>query len=70
MCGGSAKRRCLPPTVYGERTSPAASRPPRAMEAARDFSDCSPVGASRPMPCAVPPETTRIVPLRGAERPR
>ena len=34
MCGGSANRRCLPPTVYGDRTSPAASRPPRAIEAA------------------------------------
>ena len=28
MCGGSANSRCLPPTVYGERTNPAASRPP------------------------------------------
>ena len=34
MCGGSANRRCLPPTVYGDRTNPAASRPPRAIEAA------------------------------------
>ena len=50
MCGGSAKRRCLPPTVYGERTNPAASSPPRAMEAARARRVGSPVGASRPMP--------------------
>ena len=30
MCGGSANSRCLPSIVYGDRTNPAASRPPRA----------------------------------------
>ena len=34
MCGGSAKSRCLPSTVNGERTKPTASRPPRARVAA------------------------------------
>ena len=35
-CAAARRRaRCLPPTVYGDRTSPAASRPPRASEAAR-----------------------------------
>ena len=29
MCGGSANSRCLPSMVYGDRTNPAASRPPR-----------------------------------------
>ena len=44
MCGGSANSRCLPPTVYGDRTNPAASRPPRAIVAARALSVGSPVG--------------------------
>ena len=35
MCGGSAKSRCLPEIVNGERTKPAASSPPRATRAAR-----------------------------------
>ena len=70
MCGGSAKSRCLPPMLYGDRTNPAASRPPRAKVAARSLSELLPVGASRPMPCAVPPLTTRIVPALGAVRPR
>ena len=39
------------------------SRPARAGAA-------SPVGASRPMPCAVPPLTTRMCPALGAVRPR
>ena len=60
MCGGSAKSRCLPSIENGERTKPTASRPPRARVAARAFSDDSPVGASRPMPWAVPPLTTRM----------
>ena len=62
MWGGSANSRCFPSTVYGERTSPAASRPPRASDPARERNEVSPVGASRPMPCAVPPETTSSVP--------
>ena len=70
MCGGSAKSRGLPSTVYGDRTKPAASRPPLAIRAARSFNVAPPVGASRPMPCAVPPETTRIVPAAGAVRLR
>src|SRR4029078_8491513 len=70
MCGGSANSRCLPPTGYGERTNPAAYRPTRAIELARALRVASPVGASRPMPWEVPPETTRIVPARGAVRPR
>ena len=70
MCGGSANSRCLPSTVNGERTKPTASRPPRARVAARARIEGSPVGASRPMPCAVPPETTRMWPALGAVRPR
>ena len=35
MWGGSANSRCLPSMVYGERTNPAASRPPFATRAAR-----------------------------------
>ena len=70
MCGGSAKSRCLPSMVYGERTRPAASRPPRAIVAARPRSEASPRGASSPIPCAVPPLTTRTCPARGMLRPR
>ena len=70
MCGGSAKSRCLPSMVYGDRTNPTASRPPRARVAARALIDWSPVGASRPMPCAVPPLTTSRWPAFGAVRPR
>ena len=70
MCGGSANSRALPSTVYGDRTNPAASRPPRAIRAARSFNVAPPLGASRPMPCAVPPDTTRIVPSAGAVRLR
>jgi hypothetical protein len=44
----------LPSIENGERTNPAASRPPRASVAARDLIDASPVGASRPIPWAVP----------------
>jgi len=57
MCGGSAKSRCLPSTVYGDRANPTASRPPRARVEARDFRLLSPIGDSRPMPWAVPPLT-------------
>ncbi len=35
MCGGSANSRCLPSIENGERTNPAASRPPRASVVAR-----------------------------------
>ena len=70
MCGGSANSRCLPSTVNGDRTKPTASRPPRARVAARARIEWSPVGASRPMPWAVPPETTRMWPAFGAVRPR
>lgn len=70
MCGGSAKRRCFPSIANGDRTKPTASMPPRAIVAARDFSDRSPLGASRPIPCAVPPETTSTCPFFGAVRPR
>ena len=44
MCGGSANSRCLPSTVYGERTNPAASRPPFAIRAARSLRVAPPVG--------------------------
>ena len=70
MCGGSANSRCLPSTVNGERTKPAASRPPRATVAARARSEPSPVGDSSPMPWAVPPLTTSRWPALGAVRPR
>ena len=70
MCGGSAKSRCLPSMEKGERTKPTASMPPRARVAARALNDWSPVGASRPMPWAVPPLTTTMWPFFGAERPR
>ena len=70
MCGGSAKSRCLPSIENGERTKPTASRPPRARVAARALSEASPVGASRPMPCAVPPLTTRRCPPLGRTAPR
>ena len=70
MCGGSANQRCFPSTVNGERTSPAASRPPRASDPARARTTLAPVGASSAMPCAVPPETTSSVPARGAVRCR
>ena len=66
MCGGSAKSRCLPSMENGDRTKPTASRPPRARVAARALSDGSPVGASRPMPWAVPPLTTSRWPGLGA----
>ncbi len=68
MCGGSAKSRCLPSIENGERTKPTASRPPRARVAARALIEDSPVGASRPIPCAVPPLTTRMCPDFGAVR--
>ena len=42
MCGGSAKRRCLPSMENGERTKPTASRPPRARVAARALIEESP----------------------------
>ena len=64
MCGGSANSRCFPSTVNGERTNPTASRPPRARVAARARIEWSPVGASRPMPWAVPPLWVRF-PLPG-----
>ena len=35
MCGGSAKKSCMPSSRYGERTTPTASRPPRATAEAR-----------------------------------
>ena len=70
MCGGSAKSRCLPSTQNGERVSPIASMPPRATTAARALRPVSPLGDSRPMPCAVPPLTTSRWPSRGALRPR
>ena len=70
MCGGSANSRCLPSMVNGDRTKPTASRPPRARVAARAFIEESPVGASRPMPWAVPPLTTTMWPDFGALRPR
>ena len=60
----------LPSMEYGDRTNPAASRPPRARVAARERSDVSPVGDSRPMPCAVPPLTTSRCPDLGALRAR
>ena len=70
MCGGSANSRCLPSMVNGERTKPTASSPPRAKVAARALIEESPVGASRPMPWAVPPLTTTTWPDLGALRPR
>ena len=70
MWGGSANRRCLPSTVYGDRTNPSASSPPRARVAARERRDDSPIGDSRPMPWAVPPLTISRWPDPGAARPR
>ena len=70
MCGGSAKSRCSPSTQNGERTLPAASRPPRATVAARSRRLEPLIGDSRPMPCAVPPLTTSRWPSLGAGRPR
>ena len=43
---------------------------PAGQRAARARKEGLPVGASSPMPWAVPPETTRMVPARGADRPR
>ena len=51
----------------GERTKPTASMPPRARVAARARMEWSPVGASRPMPCAVPPLTTSRWPCVGID---
>ena len=65
MCGGSAKSRCLPSTVNGERTKPAASSPPLAI-GPPGLEGGAPVGASRPMPCAVPPRHDQDVPACGA----
>ena len=66
MCGGSANSRCLPSTVNGERTKPTASRPPRASgRGPGPAATASPVGASRPMPCAVPPRDDQDVPGLG-----
>ena len=71
MCGGSANSRCLPSMRNGERTNPAASRPPRASGRGAGLERlASPVGASRPMPWAVPPLTTSRWPALGAVRPR
>ena len=61
----ACRRRC---TASG-RTRPRRGRR-LAIRAARSFSVAPPVGASRPMPCAVPPDTTRIVPAAGAVRLR
>ena len=54
----------------GYRTNPAASRLPFATRAARSRSVAPPVGASRPTPWAVPPDTTTMWPVFGALRPR
>ena len=69
MWGGSANSRCLPSMVNGDRTNPAASRPPRAKVAARPEGGVA-SGASRPMPWAVPPLTTSRWPGPGRLRPR
>ena len=64
------REEALPSIENGDRTKPTASRPPRARVAARARIDDSPVGASRPIPCAVPPVTTRRCPVLGAVRAR
>ncbi len=70
MCGGSANSRCLPSIENGERTKPTASRPPRAIVAARSRIEEAPIGDSSPMPWAVPPLTTSRWPDFGSVRPR